>query len=463
MERAGMAKPPKKNVPERKTAERNRPHQSPEKQPIEEIPVAGGGLLDRRLVLKGGALFSAAALGGSASALAGENKTPSPPLKSMPPETPPWMKEPGAPFTNYGQPSPHEKSVIRWISANQDVPGNGVSWTPLHDLGGTITPNGLHFERHHNGVPQIDPDAHRLMIHGLVSRPLIFTVDDLLRYPMVSKLCFLECGGNSNAGWNPEPLQARAGHMHGLVSCSEWMGVPLSTLLDEAGVDRAQGKWILAEGADAVAVSASIPLDKAMDDVIVALYQNGERIRPGNGYPLRLILPGWEGILAVKWLRRIEVAARPAMTRDETSKYTELQPSGSARQFTFVMEPKSVILAPSPGMTLPSAGLYEISGLAWSGNGRVHRVDVSADGGKSWTPAALSEPVLPHCFTRFRLPWKWNGGPNVLQSRTTDELGMVQPTRSALVGERGLNGYFHYNAIVSWEVDEFGDVSHVYV
>jgi sulfane dehydrogenase subunit SoxC len=427
-------------------------------------PVAGGGLVDRRSLFRAGlGAGAAAALGSGALAAfarpvwadSGEAAGP------MPPATPPWMRRPGRPFSNYGQPSPHEKHVIRWISANEDVPGNGVSWTPLHDLDGTITPNGLHFERHHNGVPEIDPDRHRLLIHGLVRRALTFTVEDLLRYPMTSCLCFLECGGNSNAGWNPAPMQARVGHFHGLVSCSEWTGVPLAILLDEAGIGP-KARWLLAEGADPAAVSVSVPVAKALGDGMVALYQNGERVRPENGYPMRLVLPGFEGITHIKWLRRLKAVAEPMMTRDETAKYTELTPDGKARQFTFVMEAKSLITSPSPGMRLREAGLYEISGLAWTGRGRVARVEVSADGGQSWAEAALQEPVLPTCFTRFRIPWRWDGGPAVVMSRAADESGYVQPSRAALVGRRGAHGYFHYNAIVSWSVSPEGEVAHVY-
>jgi sulfane dehydrogenase subunit SoxC len=412
-------------------------------------PVAEGGLLHRRLFLKGLALGT----GGAGLATFGG--------KTLAEEPPPWMKTPGAPFSNYGQPSPREKETIRWISANAAAPGNGISWTPLHKLEGIVTPNGLHFERHHNGVPDIDPNQHRLFIHGLVKNPLSFGVDDLLRYPLQSRLCFVECGGNSNAGWHEEPIQTPVGYFHGLASCSEWTGVPLSTLLDEAGV-QPEGRWLIAEGADAAAMNISIPLEKALDDTLVALYQNGERIRPENGYPMRLLLPGWEAVLNVKWLRRIQLAKEPVMARNETSKYTELQPDGKARQFTFVMDAKSFITYPTLGHRLRGPGLYQISGLAWSGRGRIRKVEVSADGGKTWAEAALSDPVLPKCFTRFRLPWRWDGSPRVLKSRAVDETGYVQPERAVLVNERGRNGYFHYNAIVSWAVAPDGSISHVY-
>ncbi len=326
---------------------------------------------------------------------------------------------------------------------------------------GTITPNGLHFERHHNGVPQIDPEHHRLLIHGLVNNPSFFTVNDLLRYPMQSRICFIECGGNSNAGWNKSPSRAEAGYFHGLVSCSEWTGIPLATLFDEVGLNR-KAKWLIAEGADAFAMNISIPIEMAMDGGLLALYQNGERIRPENGYPLRLVLPGWEGVLNVKWLRRLKATDKPIMARNETSKYTELLPSGKARMFTFAIEAKSLITSPSANMLLKEPGLYQITGLAWSGRGRIKQVEVSADGGKTWAEAQLQEPVLPQSFTRFRIPWQWNGKPVVLKSRAIDETGYVQPEREQLVAERGRQGFFHYNAIVSWEVDEDGVVNHIY-
>jgi sulfane dehydrogenase subunit SoxC len=411
---------------------------------------ADGGLLDRRLFLKHGLVFSVAGtLAPQAWADSGAQ------------ERSEWMTKPGEPFSNYGQPSAHENKTIRWTMGNRMAPGNGVSWTPLHDLEGIITPSGLHFERHHNGVPQIDPAQHRLLIHGLVNNPLLFSVPDLLRYPMRSLFCFIECGGNSNAGWHSEPVQTAAGYFHGLASCSEWTGVPLKLLLDEAGIN-ISAKWIIAEGADAAMMNISIPLEKALDDCILALYQNGERIRPENGYPLRLIAPGWEGVVNVKWLRRLRLTDRPAMARNETSKYTELLPSGKARQFTFVMEAKSLITHPSPGQTMQGPGLYQISGLAWSGRGKIVKVEVSADGGKTWAEAELQEPVLSKCFTPFRIPWQWNGLTAILKSRAFDETGYRQPERTELLAERGENAYFHYNAIVSWAVEPDGSICHVY-
>jgi len=425
--------------------------------PNELNPVAGGGLLDRRLFLKRGLLFgTASAIAGTAGTLMAEDTLP----KNVTSKDP-WMLKPGKPFSNYGQPSPHESETIRWISANAMASGNGVSWCPLHKLDGMITPNGLFYERHHNGVPEIDPKVHKLLVHGMVEKPLTFSIDALMRYPMTSRICFIECGGNSNAGWHKNPAQSEVGYFHGLISCSEWTGVPLSIILDEAGLD-SNASWLIAEAADGIAMEISVPVEKAMDDAILALYQNGERIRPENGYPLRLLLPGWEGVTNVKWLRRLQATDRPVMARNETSKYTELLPTGKARQFTFVMDAKSLITSPSPGKEMQGPGYYQITGMAWTGRGKITKVEVSADGGKSWAEAELQEPVLSQCYTRFRIPWHWEGDLAVLKSRATDETGYVQPERDVLVKERGTHGYFHYNAIVSWEISPEGYISHVY-
>ncbi len=379
-----------------------------------------------------------------------------------PPEVPPWMKAPGAGFNPYGAPSKHESKVTRTLGRSQPgTTGSGAIRTPLESLEGTITPSGLHFERSHSGVPEIDPAEHRLLIHGLVKRPLIFTVDALLRYPMVSRIHFLECAGNSQLLYQPAPPNLTVGQTHGLVSCSDWTGVPLRLLLEEAGVERG-AQWILAEGADAAAMSRSIPMAKAMDDAIIALFQNGERLRPENGYPVRLFLPGWEGNMSVKWLRRLKVVAAPIMTKDETSRYTDLQANGTSLMFTYPMGVKSLITRPSHGMTLSGAGLHQISGVAWSGHGKITRVDVTTDGGATWHEAALTKPVLPRALTRFRLPWRWDGAPAVLKSRATDEAGTVQPERAAFIAEHGSNAVFHYNAIVACGVAPSGEVKHVY-
>jgi len=407
---------------------------------------AGNGLMDRRFFLKAGALGSAALLSATANALQREE----------------WMKLPGAGMSDNGAPSPHESYVKRLdVSSQTGTTGTGVSRSPLQYLDGIITPSRLHFERHHSGIPDIDPEQHRLVIHGLVDRPLSFSLDDLDRYPSVSRIQFLECAGNSGAGIAPEPVQGTCSSLHGLVAASEWGGVPLSILLDEAGV-KPEGKWIIADGADAAMMSRSVPMEKVLDDAIVALYQNGERLRPSNGYPMRLFLPGWEGNACVKWLRTVVVTDQPAMTKDETSKYSDLNDDGEALLFTFPMGVKSVITSPSPGLVMGDKGVYQVSGIAWTGAGKIRRVEVSADGGKSWADAALDEHVLPKCLTRFRSAWNWDGGPAVLMSRATDEAGAVQPTRTAVLRGRASNSFYHYNGIQAWQVSETGEVNNVY-
>jgi sulfane dehydrogenase subunit SoxC len=295
----------------------------------------------------------------------------------------------------------------------------------------------------------------------MVKRPLLFTLEALARYPMESRITFLECAGNSGALNSAQAQPGNAQAIHGLLSCAEWTGVRLATLLEEAGVE-AGAQWVVAEGADAAAMSRSVPLAKCMDDALVCLYQNGERVRPSNGYPIRLLLPGFEGNMNVKWLRRLKLTAAPVMAKDETSKYTVLLADGKAWQFVFPMEVKSIITRPSPGFMLKGSGFYEISGLAWSGKGRIRQVEVSADGGKSWASATLQEPVLPKALTRFRAAWEWNGGPALLQSRATDDTGMVQPTRAQFVADRGLRGQYHYNAVASWRIDEKGEASNAF-
>jgi sulfane dehydrogenase subunit SoxC len=295
-----------------------------------------------------------------------------------------------------------------------------------------------------------------LLVHGLVERPLTFTMNDLMRFPSVSRLHFLECSGNSF--WTGTTAKSTVQETHGLLSCCEWTGVPLSMVLAEAGA-KENAKWILAEGADAAGLTRSVPIEKALDDALLVYAQNGERLRPEQGYPLRLLLPGFEGNMNVKWLRRLKLGDQPFETREETSKYTDLMPNGTARQFTFVMEAKSVITFPSGGLQLRDHGFYEISGLAWSGRGRITRVDVSTDGGANWEQARLQEPVLTKCLTRFRLPWRWDGSPSRLQSRAIDETGYVQPYRPDLVTVRGLNSYYHYNAIQEWRVAADGTIT----
>jgi sulfane dehydrogenase subunit SoxC len=364
-------------------------------------------------------------------------------------------RELGVGRTGYSDRSKYETSA-RYFTGS--TPATGSGRTPLQDLHGIITPSSLHFERHHSGIPDIDPARHELMLHGLVDRPLVFTMSDLHRLPSVSRIHFLECAGNSGREHEGRPAET-VQKSHGLLSTSEWTGVPLRVLLDEAGV-KPTGRWILAEGADASRLNRSIPMSKAMDDVIVAYGQNGEALRPSQGYPLRLFVPGWEGNVSIKWLAGLQVTSEPYMTRDEAAFYTDLLPNGKARRFTFVMEAKSVITRPSGGQQLEGPGFYEISGLAWSGRGRITRVEVSVDEGRTWRNAELDGPVLPKAATRFRLPWRWQGEATSLQSRCTDETGYVQPTRDALVSVRGKNASDHYNGIKAWFVHKDGAVTH---
>ena len=360
----------------------------------------------------------------------------------------------GGPVTKYGARSPFE-TATRTLSTRTYLE-EASSRTPLGDIDGMITPSSLHFERHHAGVPKIDPGQHELLIHGLVDRPLVFRVEELRRLPSVSRIYFLECSGNSSTNWRPAP-QPSAGAAHGLTSCSNWTGVPLALLFKEVGV-KPEGKWFVAEGADACRMARSVPMEKAWDDALVAYAQNGEALRPEQGYPLRLLLPGWEGNASVKWLRQIKVVDSPLMTRDETSKYTDLLPDGRARQFTFMMEAKSVITRPSAGQKLEGRGFHEISGLAWSGQGAITRVEVSTDGGATWADATLQLPVLPKAHTRFTFPWRWEGGEAILAARCTDETGYVQPTRLELVDARGVNSNYHNNAVQGWKVTADGSV-----
>jgi sulfane dehydrogenase subunit SoxC len=375
---------------------------------------------------------------------------------------PDWSRKlgPGVAETVYGQPSQHESRVIRkWLPWVQVARESSVSFTPLHKLSGTITPNGLFFERHHAGIPDIDPTRHSLALHGLVERPLVFSLQDLKRFPSVSAIHFIECAANTALEWK----RAQANSLqfsHGMLSNCEWTGVPLKLLLQEAGL-KPGAKWLLAESADASAYARSIPLEKALDDVIVAFAQNGEALRPEQGYPVRLVVPGWEGSTSIKWLRRLKIGDRPWHTREETARYSDLMADGRSRLFTFVQEAKSVITSPCPEAPLLAKGMNAISGLAWSGRGRISGVDVSLDGGRNWQEAKLQGPVLPKALTRFSLPWIWDGKEALLQSRARDETGYVQPTIAMLRTQRGGNSIYHNNMIMTWQVKAGGEVQNV--
>ncbi len=431
-------------------------HDAPAEAPGHDQALSRRDLM-QRAGLAGGALVAASIVSpGAVTAQDAPAATPEAEAAEVgpPPDVPPWTKEWGPLPSEYGSRSPFEEGVVRDPSATS-------SRSPLGDLRGIITPNSLFFERHHAGVPQIDPSVHRLIIHGMVDRPTVFTLDDIKRFPSRSVIHFLECSGNSGSAWREESLRDTAQQAHGLVSATEWTGVPMSTLLKEVGIHPG-GTWLLCEGADAAAMTRSIPTEKAMKDGLLVYGQNGEALRPEQGYPMRVIWPGFEGNSNIKWVRRIEVGNQPWQTREETSKYTDLMPDGIARQFTFEMEAKSVITFPSGGQTIPEQGFWEVQGIAWSGRGAITMVEVSTDGGSTWEEAELQEPVLPICLTRFRYPWTWTGQSAVLQSRATDETGYVQPPVAELVAARGVNSTYHNNGIQSWAVAESGEVTNVY-
>jgi sulfane dehydrogenase subunit SoxC len=374
-----------------------------------------------------------------------------------------WNRYPGdgVDARPYGMPSQFEKHVVRknvaWLTAD---PISSVNFTPLHELEGIITPNGLCFERHHAGIAEIDQASHRLMINGLVDQPLVFTMDDLKRFPRENRVYFLECAANSGMEWRGAQLNG-CQFTHGMVHCVMYTGVRLKHILEEAGL-KGTAKWVMPEGADASAMTRSIPLEKAMDDCLVAFAMNGEALRPEQGYPLRLVVPGWEGNMWIKWLRRIEVGDQPWQQREETSKYTDLLANGKARRFTWLMDVKSVITSPSPQLPVTHGkGRMVLSGLAWSGNGTIKRVDVSIDGGRNWTTARIDGPSLPMALHRFYHEFDWDGSELFLQSRAIDEKGFVQPTKDDLRAARGENSIYHNNGIQTWHVQTDGAVENV--
>ena len=363
----------------------------------------------------------------------------------------------------YGLPSKFESNLQR-----RESPGltkrreSSIAFTPLQGLFGIITPSGLHFERHHAGWHDIDPESHRLMINGLVSTPKVYTMGDLMRLPSVSRMHFIECGANTAMDW-ASPAVPSVQYTHGMLSCCEFTGVPLSLLLEDCGIDKKNAKFILAEGADGASLTRTLPIERALDDVMVAWGMNGEMLRPENGYPLRLVVPGAQGVSWVKWLRRIEVGDAPYATREESTQYIDLMPDGLSRQYALIQECKSVITTPSGGQRLMDKGFYNITGLAWSGRGKIARVDVSVDGGKSWKTARLESPVLPKCLTRFNIDWVWEGKSAILQSRAIDETGYVQPKIAELRAVRGTRSVHHNNAIQSWRVGASGEVVNVQI
>jgi sulfane dehydrogenase subunit SoxC len=369
----------------------------------------------------------------------------------------------GVDATPYGLPIEYEGDVIRrnveWLTADTV---SSINFTPIHALDGTITPQGCAFERHHSGAIDLKKSDYRLMINGLVDTPLVFTYEDLERFPRENHVYFCECAANTGMEWAGAQLNG-AQFTHGMIHNMEYTGVPLRLLLQEAGYDTA-GKWVFVEGADASSNGRSIPMEKALDDVLVAFKANGEALRKEHGYPVRLVVPGWEGNMWVKWIRRIEVTNEPVESREETSKYTDTLADGTSRKWTWAMDAKSVVTSPSPQAPITHGkGPLVITGLAWSGHGAITRVDVSRDGGKTWETARLAKPGEKMALTRFYLDVDWDGSEMLLQSRAMDETGYVQPTKAQLREVRGLNSIYHNNCIQTWWVRENGEAENVEV
>ena len=380
------------------------------------------------------------------------------PLVAQSPQTPQPPSVPADPTAVTGGPTTATSARSPFETPARTPPGiiTGPAYSPIHELTGTITPSDLMFERHHAGVAMIDPKRYKLLVHGLVNDPMVFTLEDLKRLPSVSRIHFLECAGNGRNGYRDPKAELTPQLIDGLTGNGEWTGVLLSTLLRQTGV-KGSATWFLAEGGDASKLSRSIPIAKAWDDAMIVYAFNGEPLRPANGYPARLFLPGFEANTSIKWLRRIKLIDQPNMSRDETAKYTDPLPDGTARQFSFVMDVKSIITAPAHPARI-SRGWNEITGLAWSGRGKIARVEVSTDGGRRWTPATLQDPVLSMAHTRFRFPWEWDGKPTTLMSRATDETGSMQPTLAEFERKRGKGTDFHFNQIRSWIVRADGRV-----
>ena len=409
-------------------------------------------------------LFGAAAAGGALATLGLGGASSSARAAAL--AVPESAKAMGRPIeaTAYGMPSKFEGHYKRNRTDVLVNKQNFSDWSmsPLQHQQGIITPNGVIYERHHAGTPDIDPKTHKLVIHGMVKQPLEFTMDALMRYPSVSKFYFLECSGNGLTDWT----QARSKTVqqtHGLLSCSQWTGIPASWLLDEAGLQPG-AKWVMFEGADGSSHVRSIPIEKVMGDTLIVYGSGGEMLRPENGYPLRAFIPGWEGNVSVKWLRRIKVSDQPWHFRSETARYTDPMPQGKWRQFSFTMDCKSVITNPSGGMKLQGPGQYQLQGFAWSGNGHIKNVDVTVDGGKTWRPAEVERPILDKCLTRFTYRWKWNGQPAKIASRAVDSTDFVQPTVAEIAKGRALVGFVqHHNGIFPWSIDANGEVKNAIV
>lgn len=409
-----------------------------------------------RRALVGGAAVAAGSLlfATLPEGVAGQGTPVSPPAP-IPPDIPADpTKVLGAPTSNMSGRSPF---VVTGRTPTGAV--SGSSLTPLHQFTGNITPTDLQFERHHAGVPTIDPTKYQLLVHGLVEREMVFTLDDLMSLPSVTRMHFLECSGNGRAGYKGIKPDLSPQNIDGLLCNAEWTGVPVSTILAEVGV-RSEAAWSLAEGGDAALLSRSVPLSKLRDDAMLVYAQNGEPLRPPAGYPVRLFLPGWEGNTNVKWLRRLEFNREPNMSKDETSKYTDPLPGNTARMFSFELDAKSTITYPTFPNRLVRQGWVQVSGLAWSGRGRITAVDISTDGGTTWIAAQLQGTPGVKAAIRFTHMWKWDGSPATLMSRAVDETGYVQPTFAAFKEGRGPGTDYHYNHIRAWKVAADGVVTY---
>lgn len=410
--------------------------------------------LSRRSLITGAAVAGAGVLLHNLPVDAQQQPGAAPAASPPPPVAPdePW-KVPGTATTAVGERSPFftpKRAPVGDIT--------GTSFTPLQDLAGTITPSDLHFTRIHAGVPTIDPAKHTLLIHGMVDRPLEFTLADLKRYPSATRMAFIECAGNGRSAYRTPKPDMTPQQVDGMVSNSEWTGVPLSVLFNEVGVQRG-AKYFLAEGADACLLARTVPVSKGLEDAMIVWAQNGEPIRPEQGYPLRLLLPGYEGNMNVKWLRRIKLASEPFMTRWETSKYTDPLPGDKARMFSYEIDAKSIITSPAYPEKLLTPGFRAITGLAWSGRGRIARVEVSTNGGQAWSSAELLTPQTSKAQVRFQYMWEWKGDESLLMSRATDDAGYVQPTFAQLRAARGPGTDYHFNSIRGWRVARDGAVT----
>lgn len=431
--------------------------QASEATPQDSSGTGSAAPLSRRTLVRSAGVIAGVALGApvlraltQASPGAAPFVTPPAPATAAPLDA---TKAPGLPSGPLSTRSQFEAPALAPTGVT-----TGPSFTPLQDLTGTITPSDLHFQRHHNGIATIDPARYSLTVHGLVDRPVSFSLEELKRFPSVTRVHFIDCSGNGRAAYRAPKPDMTPQIVDGLTSNSEWTGVPVSTLLREAGV-KATASWVLAEGGDAAVLSRSIPMAKMLDDALVAYAQNGEAVRVANGYPARLIVPGYEGNMNIKWLRRLKAIDQPNMSRDETAKYTDPLPNGTSRQFSFVMDAKSVITSPSYPARLAGPGWWPVRGIAWTGRGKITGVEVSTNGGRSWTAGELIGPVYPHAHTRFQYMWKWDGQPSILMSRGTDETGYVQPMLAEYRRVRGPGTDFHFNAIRSWNVAGDGTVT----